>query len=265
MIILLYLVLGAAAGLVAGLFGVGGGLIIVPALLWVFNWQHFAGEMVTHLAIGTSLATIVITSLSSIRAHHQRGAVVWPVVWRMAPGIACGSALGALTAVSMPGSHLQFAFSLFVLLVAAQLGFGLAPAASRQLPGSIGLAASGTVIGLVSSLFGIGGGSLTVPFLTWCNVVMQRAVAVSAACGLPIALVGSLSYMVQGDGIAALPSASTGYVYWPAVIGIVLTSSPFARIGAALAHRLPAAWLKRIFALFMLLIGIKLLVGSGVF
>jgi uncharacterized membrane protein YfcA len=263
MILLLYLALGALAGLLAGLFGVGGGLIIVPALIWAFHGQGFSSDIVTHLAIGTSLATIVITALSSIRAHHQRAAVDWPIVLRMAPGIALGSVLGAVTGVSLSGPQLQLALSLFMLSIALHMATGYLVKSGRALPGTVGLSAVGAVIGWASALFGIGGGSLSVPFLCWCNVRMQRAVAVSAACGLPIALVGSLSYMVEGQGVAALPPASTGFVYWPAFVGIVLTSSVFAGWGAVLAHRLPAVMLKRLFALFLLLIGIKLLFGSG--
>jgi hypothetical protein len=168
-----------------------------------------------------------------------------------------------MTASYLSGSQLQFAFGSFVIIVAAQMGLGLSASAHRSLPGAVGMSGVGAVIGWVSALFGIGGGSLTVPFLSWCNVVMQRAVACSAACGLPIALFGSLSYMWQGQGHSELPPWSTGFVYWPAFIGIVITSSLAAQLGARLAHRLPAQRLKRIFALFLLLVGVKLISSSG--
>ncbi len=263
MLLLIYLVLGALAGTVAGLFGVGGGLIIVPTLIYTLNWQGVDTGVVTHLAVGTSLATIVVTSMSSVRAHHKRGAVDWSIVGALTPGIALGAVLGAVTASYLTGPQLQLAFGIFVLLIAAQLGLGLSTAPHRELPGAPGLLAAGGVIGWISSLFGIGGGSLTVPFLSWCNVVMQRAVACSAACGLPIALFGSLSYIWQGWSNDALPAGSSGYVYWPAFLGIVLTSTVFARLGASLAHRLPALLLRRSFALFLVLVGSQLISGSG--
>jgi hypothetical protein len=263
MLILIYLALGAAAGTAAGLFGVGGGLIIVPTLIYTLHWQGVSGEITTHMAVGTSLATIVVTSLSSVWAHHKRGAVDWQIVRSLTPGIVLGSVLGGITASYLTGPQLQLAFGLFVLLIAAQMGLGLSAAAQRQLPGGRGLLAAGAVVGWVSALFGIGGGSLTVPFLSWCNVVMQRAVACSAACGLPIALFGSLTYMWQGQGNVHLPGWTTGFVYWPAFFGVVLTSTLFARVGANLAHRLSPLLLRRIFALFLLVVGSKLISGSG--
>lgn len=263
MLLLVYLGLGALAGLCAGLFGVGGGIIIVPTLVYTLRWQQVSPEVLTHLAVGTSLATIVVTSLSSIRAHQQRGAVDWAIVRSMTPGIIVGSGLGAVTASVLSGAQLQLGFGCFVLLVAAQMGLGLSTAAHRNMPGPVGTVTAGSIVGWTSALFGIGGGSLTVPFLSWCNVAMQRAVAISAACGLPIALMGSLSYVWQGWGQSELPAWSTGYVYWPAFAGIVLSSSLCAGLGAALAHRLPGAWLKRLFALLMLAVGVKMIVDSG--
>ena len=263
MTLIVYLLLGGCAGIIAGLFGVGGGLIIVPALLYAFGLQQVSPDIMTHMAVGTSLATIVVTSLSSVRAHHLRGAVQWPTVARMVPGIILGSALGAVTAGLLSGPQLQLGLGCFVLLVAVQMGLGLSAAPQRELPGSFGLAGAGAVIGWVSAMFGIGGGSLTVPLLSWCNVQMQRAVATSAACGLPIAVVAAAGYMLEGQGQPGLPAWSTGYVYWPAFAGIVIASTPFARVGAQLAHRLPAARLKRIFAVFLLVIGARLAYGSG--
>jgi hypothetical protein len=259
MILLIYLALGAVAGTAAGLFGVGGGLIIVPTLIVTLQWQGVAAVVLTHLAVGTSLATIVVTSISSVQAHHRRGAVDWSIVRAMTPGIVLGSSLGAMTASYLSGPQLQLAFGGFVLVIAAQMGLGLNASPHRDLPGRGGLFGAGSVVGWIAALFGIGGGSLTVPFLSWCNVAMRRAVACSAACGLPIAVFGSLSYMWQGYGNSALPEWSTGFVYWPAFMGIVATSSLCARLGAGLAHRLPAALLRRIFALFLLLVGIKLI------
>ncbi len=263
MLLIIYLALGAVAGTAAGLFGVGGGLVIVPTLIYTLQWQGVSTEVLTHLAVGTSLATIVVTSISSVQAHHKRGAVDWGIVRALTPGIILGSCLGAVTASYLSGPQLQLAFGCFVLLIAAQMGLGISASPHRELPGRAGMFGAGSVVGWVSALFGIGGGSLTVPFLSWCNVMMQRAVACSAACGLPIAVFGSLSYMWQGYGNSELPQWSTGYVYWPAFLGIVVSSSLCARLGASLAHRLPALLLRRIFSLFLLLVAIKLVAGSG--
>ncbi len=256
-----YLLLGVAAGLLAGMLGVGGGLVIVPALLWLFVQQGFDGSVLMHLALGTSLATIVLTSLSSIRAHQRRGAVVWPVVGRLTPGIVLGAWLGAAIAHLLPTHTLRTLFGVFELLVAAQLALELSPSPHRQLPGSSATAAVGGVIGTVSAIVGIGGGTLTVPFLVWCNVELRRAIATSAACGLPIALAGAIGFVVSGWQHPALPPASSGYLHWPALSGIALTSMLMAPLGARLAHTLPVATLKRLFALFLALLGIRLLLA----
>lgn len=258
-----YLLTGALAGLLGGLFGIGGGLIIVPVLILVFGLHGVDAQVLTQLAIGTSLAAIVVTAISSTRGHHRRGAVRWSVFFQLAPGLCVGVAVGAWLAHFLPGARLQLLFGLFAVLVAVQTGLGLQARAGRPLPTAPGLAAAGTGIGLASALFGIGGGSLTVPFLSWCNMRMQEAVATSAACGLPIALIGALAYAVVGWSLPGLPAWSTGYVYWPACAGIVLASVPAARIGVYLAHRLPAAQLRRAFALFLGLIGLQFILRNA--
>lgn len=262
MSLLIYLVLGVVAGLMAGLFGVGGGLVIVPALVLVFTVQGVSELILMQLAVGTSLAVIVATSISSVRAHHRLGNVDWRLWLKMAPGIAVGVWLGVNTAADLSGQWLQLLFGVFAIVIAAQMGLGLQPAPTRGLPGSGGLGVVGVVIGYVSALFGIGGGSMTVPFLSWCNVRMQQAVAVSAACGLPIAVVGALTNIAVGWGNQGLPAYSTGFVYWPAVAGIVLTSAWCARIGAQWAQRLSATSLKRAFSLFLLLVGAQFLIRN---
>lgn len=260
-----YFAIGALAGTMAGLLGVGGGIVIVPALILVFGHLGFSPDVLTHLAVGTSLATIVFTSLSSIRTHHSRGAVDWVIVKRITLGILIGALLGAEIADSLQGPWLQFLFGFFAVLISVQVGLDLLPKSHRDLPGPLGMLASGGVIGAISSLFGIGGGSLTVPFLTYCHVQMQRAVGTSSAVGLPIAVAGVLGFIWSGWNEVDLPAQSFGYVYWPAFIGIVLASVVFAQIGARLAHRLPAAQLKKIFAVFLLVVGIRILITSGVF
>jgi len=256
---LLYLILGGFAGTLAGLFGVGGGMIIVPVLVYSFTAQGIAPEVLTHMAVGTSLATIVFTSINSIRAHHLKGAVRWPLFLWMAIGILLGSVLGALTASTISGPWLQRIIGVFAICVAIQMAFDLRPRAAQAIPGRSGLGGAGVVIGWASAIFGIGGGSLTVPFLVWRSVQMQQAVATSAACGLPIAVAGALSFVWTGWAQAGLPDWSVGYVYLPALIGIAATSMLFAGFGARLAHRLSQQLLKRLFALLLVGVGINFL------
>ena len=260
MIVAVYLLLGAIAGTFAGLFGIGGGLIIVPVLVFSFELQGVSPEVLTHMAVGTSLATIVFTSLSSIKTHHSKGAVRWDLFKPMAVGIAIGAVLGGMTAAQLSGEYLQMVIGVFAIVIAIQMGLALKPKPSRDVPGSTGLAASGVGIGWASAIFGIGGGSLTVPFLSWCNVRMQNAVATSAACGLPIAVMGALTNVYEGWQQPALPEWSVGFVYLPALVGIVMTSVWFAKLGAKLAHRLEPDVLKRIFAVLLLVVGIRFIV-----
>jgi len=261
-IILIYLLVGVLAGFAAGLFGVGGGLVIVPALIYCFALQGVSSLVAVQLAVGTSLATIVFTSISSVRAHHAHGNVDWPV-WRLlAPGIALGVVGGVALAAALPGERLKLVFGIFALLISVQMMLGLKPSPGRSLPSRPAVFVAGGGIGFLSAMFGIGGGSLTVPYLSWCQVRMQRAVATAAACGLPIAIVGALSNMVAGFGHPDLPAWSTGFVYWPALLAIILCSTPVARIGANLAQRLPADRLKQCFALFLFAIGSHFIYGA---
>ncbi len=261
-VLVIYLAVGALAGLSAGLFGVGGGLVIVPALIYCFELQAVSPLVAVQLAVGTSLASIVFTSISSVHAHHRHGNVDW-ATWRLlAPGIAFGVLGGVALAAWLPGGQLKLVFGIFALLIALQMALGLTPPASRSLPSRPITALVAGVIGFLSALFGIGGGSLTVPFLSWCNVRMQSAVATSAACGLPIAVVGALSNVYAGYDRLELPSWSSGFVYWPALLAIILCSTPCAKLGANLAQRLPARRLKQCFALFLFMVGSHFIYGA---
>jgi uncharacterized membrane protein YfcA len=260
-VLILYLLLGAFAGVVAGLLGVGGGLIIVPVLALVFTRAGFDAAIIMHLAVGTSLATIVFTSISSVRAHHQHGAVLWREFGRLTPGIIVGALLGALVADSMPTRQLRIFFAIFELTVATQMAFSILPHAARELPGRGGMFTAGGVIGAVSAIVGIGGGTLTVPFLVWCRVKMQNAVATSSACGLPIAIAGAVGFVLTGWNDDRLPEWSAGFVYLPAGLGIVLASVLTAPLGAKLAHRLPAPTLKKVFAGLLFVLGIRMLIS----
>lgn len=257
----LYLVLGAIAGILAGLFGVGGGIIIVPVLVFSFTAQGFSPEVLTHLAVGTSLATIVFTSINSIREHNRRGAVQWNLFIWLAPGILAGAAVGGVTAALIQGPILQKIIGVFAICVALQLALNLTPKNPRPLPKRPELVAAGGIIGWASAIFGIGGGSVTVPFLVWRSVSIQQAVATSAACGFPIAFAGAVVFMSTGWHESQLPDWSLGFVYFPAVLGIALTSMFFARFGARLAHRLPPLLLKRLFALLLTAVGISFLLN----
>ncbi len=257
--LLSYLMLGAVVGLCAGLFGIGGGLIIVPALAYIFQSQLQIGDHLMQIAVGTSLATIIPTALSSIYAHHRHGAVLWPAALRLAPGIVAGTTCGAVIADVISNDALRYFFAAFTLLVALHMMFGGTPTGRRVLPGGAGMAAAGMVIGAVSALVGIGGGTLTTPFLCWCRVDLRRAIATAAACGLPIALTGTAGYLIAGINETGLPSGSSGYIYWPAVVAIAAASIFTAPLGARLTHVLPVTKLRRLFALLLAAVAVRLL------
>lgn len=259
---LAYSALGLFTGFFAGMLGIGGGLVMVPALTMMFAAQAaFPRSEILHLALGTSMATILFTALASLRAHHQHGAVLWRVVGQITPGILLGTLLGTLFASSVPARPLAIFFTAFVCLVAVQMILNLKPKPSRDLPGAAGVIAVGVGIGALSALVAIGGGSLTVPFLTWCNVRVQHAIGTSAAVGFPIAVGGSLGYIYNGWGHPGLPEWSLGYIYLPAFVWLVPSSMLIAPLGARLAHRLPVATLKRLFAVVLIALAAKMLWG----
>ena len=254
-----YLALGAVVGFFAGLMGVGGGGIMVPILATMFAAQGFAHDHLVHLALGTSMATIVLTSLSSLRTHHAHGAVRWDIVRRIAPGVLLGTFAGTFIAAGVPTLPLAIFFACFMAYVSLQMILNAKPKPSRALPGPVGMAGVGGVIGVISALVAIGGGSLSVPFMTWCNVRMQNAIGTSAAIGLPIALAGAAGYLINGWSATGLPDGSLGYVYLPALLMISLVSSFTAPVGARLAHRLPVAMLKKVFAGVLIFLSAKML------
>jgi len=257
--ILILLTMGALAGTMAGLLGIGGGVIIVPVLAWVFEGQGVSPDVLMHVAVGTSLATIMATSVSSIHAHHKRGAIQWPVFLSITPGIIGGSLLGSVIAGLLSGQTLRISFGLFILFVAFQMARGMTSRPHRTLPGNVGMAAVGILIGAVSAMMGIGGGAMSVPFMTWCNMDARKAVATAAAIGFPIAVTGTLGFLINGWGNPDLPAASIGYINLPAFAGIVGASILFAPLGARIAHRIPQLTLKRFFAVFLAVMGIRML------
>lgn len=257
--LLAYALLGTASGLLAGLLGVGGGLIIVPALIGLFTWLNFDAALISHVAIATSLASIMATSIASASAHHRHAMVHWQTARRMAVGLMIGGLAGAWLASLLDTLLLQRIFGLFALLVSLQLLLQLHPAAQQALPEASQGNLAGLLIGSLSGIVGIGGGSMSVPYLLWHGLDMRRAVATSAACGLPIAVGGFFGFVAVGIDVGELPQASLGYVYLPAMLMISLTSVLLAPVGAALARRLPVARLRQVFAVLLVVVGLKLL------
>lgn len=257
--IIVYCCIGVIAGLLAGLLGIGGGLVIVPMLVYVLGTQGVAPEILMHMALATSMASIMFTSVSSFMAHHKRGAVQWLVVRRIVFGILTGSFLGSCIAANMSTSFLKIFFGIFLYVVATQMLFNKKPKASRELPKTGGMFTAGSIIGTFSSLVGIGGGTLSVPFMAWCNIPLHKAIGTSSAIGLPIAVAGTIGYIVNGIGVDGLPPLSIGYVSLPALLGISLVSVLFAPLGVKLAHSLPVVRLKKVFALLLFVVGTRML------
>jgi len=258
-IFLASILLGTVGGLIAGLFGVGGGLIIVPVLAVLFAAQGFPPELVMIMSVATSLATIIFTSVSSVLAHHRLNSVLWHKVRALGPGIMVGAAVGAVVADHIAGNVLRFIFIIYLLCVGVQMALQLKPKPGQKQPSKeLDLGAAG-IIGMLSSLLGIGGGTLIVPFLVHFQTPMRNAVAIASACGLPIAVAGTLGYALLGKNALQLPDWSLGYIYLPSFLGIVLTSTYTAMIGAKLAHKLPAEKLKRYFSLLLFVMAAKLI------
>jgi len=258
-IILTYLGVGAIAGILAGLLGIGGGLIIVPMVIFCLTQQEVPHEFMMHIALGTSMASIMFTAVSSFSAHHRRGAVRWIVVRRIVLGILLGTFLGSCIAARMSTDFLKGFFVIFLYYVAIQMLVNKKPKPSRELPGQAGMFAVGNVIGVVSSLVGIGGGTLSVPFMMWCNMAVHEAIGTSAAIGFPIAIAGTVGYIFNGWSVPGLPEYSFGYVYLPALAGIVCASVVTAPLGVYLAHSLPVNKLKRVFAFLLIIVGTRML------
>lgn len=261
LILAMYGAVGAVAGILAGLMGIGGGLVIVPMLVFCFSRQGIPDPVIMHLALGTSMASIMFTAVSSFWSHHQRGAVRWQVVRRIAIGICVGTFLGATVAASLSTRFLKGFFVIFLYYVAVQMLTGRKPKPNRQLPGTAGMFGVGNVIGGVSSLVGIGGGTLSVPFMVWCNIPLHEAIGTSAAIGFPIAVAGTIGYVVNGVSAVDLPGFSFGYVYLPALAGIICASVLTAPLGVRLAHSLPVDKLKRLFAGLLLVVATRMLIG----
>ena len=257
--ILAFLLLGGVVGFMAGLLGIGGGGIMVPILTSLFLWQGVAVDQVVHLALGTSMAAIVLTSFASLRAHHQRQGVIWVVVKQMTPGIIFGTFIATFVVALASTVYLAVFFAVFMAFVSVQMFLDKKPKPSRTLGGNLGMMFAAVGIGAISALVSIGGGSLTVPYLTWQNVELKKAIGTSAAVGFPIAVAGTLGYLINGWGHVYAHSYTFGFVYLPAVLLISVVSFVTAPLGAKMAHQLPVAKLKKIFAILLLSLSFKML------
>ena len=256
---LVYIAIGAGAGFIAGLLGIGGGAVIVPLLVLVFTAQDVSQEHLLHMALATTMATIIFTSLASARAHHARGSVDWKMARVMVPGILVGSFVAALVAGMIPTRQLAVVFTVLMFIAATQILVDLKPKGVGN-PGVGGIFAAGSVIGATSSLLAVGGGFLSIPFLTWCNVPVRRAIGTAAANGVPIALAATAGYVLQGWRVGGVPDWTLGYVYLPALAFIAASSVLTAPVGATVAHKLPVRQLRILLALTLYAVAIRLLV-----
>jgi len=248
-LVLELIALGLGTGFLAGLLGIGGGMLMVPFITYILGTRGVEADLAVKMAIATSMSTIVFTSISSVRAHHKRGAVRWDVARSLSPGIVLGAAIASMGVFAiLKGSALAWLFAGFVAFSATQMLKDKKPQPSRTLPGPVGLLGAGGVIGFLSGLVGAGGGFVSVPFMTWCNVAMHNAVATSAALGFPIALANAVGYIVAGQSVAGLPEGAFGYVFVPALVVIASASVLMAPLGVKAAHALPVRQLKRVFA-----------------
>jgi uncharacterized membrane protein YfcA len=257
---LAYFATGAFVGFLAGLLGIGGGMTLVPVLAAMFTAQHFAPEHTVHLALGTGMASVMFTSSASVRTHHRLGGVDWPLVRRMGPGMVVGTLLATALSGWMPQRALALAFAVIVYAGATQILLGRKPSAGRKLPGTPALIMIGLLIGVVCGLVSAGGAFITVPFMLFCGVAMTTAIGTGAALGVPVAVIGTIGFVFSGQRVAELlPSLALGFVYGPALLGIVAGSVLTAPIGARAAHRLPVATLRRIFSGLLYLLATKML------
>jgi uncharacterized membrane protein YfcA len=256
-----YAAIGAIVGFLAGLLGIGGGAITVPLLVWLFGAQGLPRGQLLHLAVGTSMATILFTSVSSVRAHAARGAIRWDLAWRITPGILIGGLVGSALASVIPTVAFAAIFTVVIYAAATHMLLGTRPRATRQPPGPVGMFLAGFVISAFSAFAAIGGAFMTVPFMVWCNVPVLQAIGTAAVIGFPIALSGTVGFVATGLQASGLPPHSLGFVFLPALAGIVAVSVLLAPAGAAVAHWLPTLWLRRIFALLFYAIATRMLMG----
>ena len=253
-----YLIVGCLVGFLSGLLGIGGGVVLVPILTLIWLQHGIAPGHLIHMAIGTSMAVILVGSASSLRAHHAHGAVMWPIFRTMLPGLIIGGLLGTTIAHFTSAQFLKFFFLAFMLFITAQMLFDVKPRATRTLPGPRAQMLIGGLFSCLSNLAGLGGAVPFITFMTWCNVRLQEAIGTAAAMVVPIAAAGTLGYIVNGSMTEGLPEFSLGYVYLPAFAGVSVASFLLAPVGARLTHKLPTRVLKKAFMLLLLALTVKM-------
>lgn len=256
---LIYPLVGIPVGFLAGLLGIGGGAVIVPVLALVFAGLGFDSTHIMQMAIGTSLACIIMGNASSAREHHRHNAVDWSAFKQIMPGIIAGSLAASALAHFAPTKVLKLIFVGFMCVMAAQQILNIKAKPSTSPPGTFANVSVGGIIGIISGLVGIGGAIMTIAYLTYARMPMHRALGTASALGVPIAIAGTAGYIAAGLTVPTLPAGAIGYVYLPAWIGIAVTSVLLAPVGARLAHRLPVATLKKVFVLFLLALAIRML------
>ena len=253
-----YLALGTFAGFLAGLLGIGGGGVMVPILTGIFVARGVPLEHVVHLSLGTAMAVMSITAFSSFRAHHRHGSVRWDIVRAITPGVMLGAFATTFLAAEVASKPLALFFACFMAFMSVQMMIDVKPKPTRELPGRLGVSAVGLGIGGISSLVAIGGAALSIPFMVWCNVKLQHAIGTSSAIGWPVAIAGAVGYLANGYGVPGMPEPSIGFIYLPALAIIAFAGVLAAPFGARLAHRMPVKRLKKVFAVFFLLLSAKM-------
>lgn len=261
----IYILLGIFAGTLSGLLGVGGGIIVVPAYIALFESYGFPSSIIMHCAAGTSLAAMIVTSAFSVYAHYRSGAEFGPILYKMIPGLVLGTAIGSILSFYSNSQVLRVLFGLLLIWVAFKEFFikggkKLAEEEARKTPNSSIIIFGGSLIGVLSGMLGIGGGTMIVPFLQKCGMSIRRSISLSTVCGLVIAVTGTLGFILVGFNEINLPPYSLGFVYLPAALGVALGSPLFAFFGTYLHHRFKVTVLKRLFGVFVFVIGIKLLI-----
>lgn len=259
LLILTYILIGAIAGTLSGLLGIGGGLIVVPSLAYMFARQHFNPAIIMHMAVATSLSIMIITSSRSLLLHYKRKIKFWAIYRRLVVGVIIGTIVGVVLAHFLHSNVLRIIFGVFVALMAIRMLFGHKAKRSQHFPSTIVMNCVSFIIGAKSGLLGLGGGVVTVPFLLYCNVGMREAVITSIATSLTIAVIGTIAVLITGSYAHGLPSWTTGYIYWPATLTVAIGSVLFAPLGVKLSHWLPTQILKRVFGIVLVLIAIHML------
>lgn len=254
------MLIGSIAGILSGLLGIGGGVIVIPLLVWLFKLQNIPSDLIMHLAAGTSLSVMIFTAASSLYGHIKHGIDIWPIYHRLAIGMVIGTVFGAVFGHFLPGRFLEILFAIFIFIIAIRMLIAIKTKSTRTLPGPLGMFSMALLIGSKSGLLGLGGGAITIPFLSYCNVPIRNIVAVSVSCSLTIAIIGTISFIITGQHAIDLPSWSLGYIYLPAFLGVVLTSPLCAQLGTYLSHKLPVTVLTRILGAVLLIMAIRMLV-----